>query len=205
MGWASAARTPTFDELYKAVQALPEGVTGEILEPGVIRTMGRPGGPHRIGNWAIRRSLTDDDRWEGGRGWWFEQEAEVRLLSDRLAVPDISGWRVEDAIAAPPPFAFENPICRLPDWCCEILSRSTVKVDRDIKLPLYAEAGIAWIWIVDPEARTAEIIRTTERRAELVETVEGDVKRAIPPFASIIDTSRWWVTPPGPRLQDSEE
>ena len=37
------------------------------------------------------------------------------------------------------------------------------------------------------------------------QTVEGDVKRASPPFASIIDTSRWWVTPPGPRLQDSEE
>jgi Uma2 family endonuclease len=205
MGSPSAARTATFEELYRAVQALPQGLTGEILEPGIIRTMGRPGGPHRIGARAIWRSLADDDRWEGGRGWWFEQEAEVRLLRERLVVPDLSGWRLDGGVAAPPAFAFVNPIVRLPDWCCEILSRSTEKVDREIKLPLYAEAGIAWIWIVDPEARKAEIFRTAEQRIELVETVEGDVKREIPPFASTVDTCRWWVTPPGPRLQDSEE
>jgi Uma2 family endonuclease len=167
--------------------------------------MCRPGGPHRIGARAIWRSLADDDLWEGGRGWWFEQEAEIRFLGDRLVVPDISGWRLDDQAAVPPAFAFKNPIVRVPDWCCEILSRSTEKVDREIKLPLYAEASIGWIWLVDPEARRAEIMKMADRKIELVDTVEGNVKRAIPPFASIVDTSRWWVAPPGPRLQDSEE
>jgi Uma2 family endonuclease len=205
MGSASAARTATFEELYQAIRALPEGLTGEILEPGVIRTMGRPGGPHRIGARAIWRALEDDDRWEGGRGWWFEQEAEIRLLRERLVVPDLAGWRLDSGAATPPPFVFENPITRPPAWCCEVLSRSTEKVDRDLKLPLFAEAGVEWVWIVDPETRKAEILRTAEHRIEVVETIEGDVKRALPPFASIVDTSRWWVTPPGPRLQDSEE
>ena len=38
---SAAERNATFEELYRAIQALPPGLTGEILEPGVIRTMGR--------------------------------------------------------------------------------------------------------------------------------------------------------------------
>jgi hypothetical protein len=32
---------PSFEALYAEVRALPHGSTGEILEPGVLRTMGR--------------------------------------------------------------------------------------------------------------------------------------------------------------------
>lgn len=192
---ATAERIPTFEELYQAIQALPPGLTGEILEPGVIRTMGRPGGPHRIGARAILRSLGDDDAWAGGRGWWLEQEAEIRF-ADKLAVPDLSGWRVGEAEPLPPPFVFDNPIVRCPDWCCELLSQSTHTVDRDIKVPLYANAGVGWIWLVDPEGRRAEIVRSENRTAALVEVIEGDVIRVIPPFESVIDTSRWWVAKP---------
>jgi Uma2 family endonuclease len=77
-----------------------------------------------------------------------------------------------------------------------VLSRSTERVDREIKVPLYARAGVAWLWLVDPEARRAEILRTAAGQMELVETVEGDVRRALPPFSSVVDTSRWWVTRP---------
>jgi Uma2 family endonuclease len=191
-----AARFATFQELYQAIEALPPGLTGEILEPGVIRTMGRPGGPHRIGAWAIRRSLGDDDIWEGGRAWWLEQEAEIRLLADRLAVPDLSGWRLADGEPAPPGFAFDNPIVRVPQWCCELLSASTEKVDRELKVPLYAEAGVEWIWLVDPERRRVEVLRAHAREIEVVLALEGDVRRSIPPFASVVDTSRWWISRP---------
>lgn len=196
MASSAAARIPTFDELYRAIEALPPGLTGEILEPGVIRTMGRPGGPHRLSARAIWRSLAGDDAWEDGRGWWLEQEAELRLLGERLAVPDLSGWRVAADATLPPAFAFENPIVVRPDWCCEILSRSTEKIDREQKVPLYVEAGIEWIWLVDPIARRAEILRTAGAHPEVVEIVEGDVRRPLPPFASLIDTARWWVSPP---------
>jgi hypothetical protein len=43
----AALKLPTFDDLYAEIAALPEGVTGEILEPGVLRTMSRPGKRHR--------------------------------------------------------------------------------------------------------------------------------------------------------------
>lgn len=189
-----AERIPSFAELYRAIEALPPGLTGEILEPGVIRTMGRPGGSHRLAARAIARAFGDDDRWEGGHGWWFEQEAEIRFLGNRLAVPDLSAWRIGDDQPVPPSFVFDNPIVSRPDWCCEILSNSTHKTDREIKVPLYAAAGVEWIWLVDPGVCRAEILRTSGGAAELVDTVEGAVRRAVPPFASVIDTARFWAS-----------
>jgi Uma2 family endonuclease len=196
MARATAERIPTFEELYQAIEALPPGLTGEILEPGVIRTMGRPGGAHRLGARAIWRSLSEDDVWEGGRGWWLEQEAEIRLLGERLVVPDVSGWRVDTTEATPPAFVLENPIDRVPTWCCEVLSPSTERSDREAKLPLYAAAAVEWVWLVDPEAKRAEIFRAHQGIPELVEVISGDVRRAIPPFESVIDTSRWKAAAP---------
>src|SRR5690606_8997701 len=44
-----------------------------------------------------------------------------------------------------------------PDLAIEILSPSTVRADRKLKLPLYAKHGVAEYWIVDPEDRSVEI------------------------------------------------
>lgn len=191
-----AERVPTFEELYRAIEALPPGLTGEILEPGVIRTMGRPGGGHRIAARGVARSLIGDDRWEGGLDWWIEHEAEIRLLERRLAVPDLSGWQLAREQPVPPPFVFDNPITVVPSWCCEVLSDSSRTVDREVKVPLYAEAGVGWIWLVDPDSRTLEVFHAHSAGAELVEQMTGAVHRSIPPFTSLIDTSRWWVDPP---------
>jgi hypothetical protein len=193
---SAAQRIATFEELYRAIQALPPGLTGEILEPGVIRTMGRPGGGHRIAARGIARSLTGDDQWEGGFGWSLEHEAEIRF-GDRLAVPDLSGWRLAQDQPVPLAFVFQNPITRCPDWCCEVLSDSTRRIDREIKLPLYAESGVEWIWLVDPDARRVDVLRARAGQVDLLESLEGPVKRAIQPFASLVDTGRWWVESPG--------
>jgi Uma2 family endonuclease len=189
---SAAQRVPTFDDLYQAIIALPHGITGEILERGVIHTMGRPGGPHRFTAYNIRRSLQAEDGAGGGTGWWLETEAEVRLLVERLGVPDLSGWRLRENDAVPPAFMFD-PIDRRPDWCCEVLSPSTEKIDREIKTPLYAAAGVAWIWLVDPVARRIEVMQSTDGVAALVEIVEGDETRPIPPFASAVTTAQWWL------------
>ena len=139
--------------------------------------------------------MTGDDQWEGGLGWWLEQEAELRFGS-RLAVPNLSGWRLAQGQPVPPPFVFDNPIASCPDWCCEVLSDSTRRIDREIKLPLYAESGVEWIWLVDPDARRLDVMRAQAGRVEVVDSIEGPVKRVIQPFTSLIDTSRWWVESP---------
>ncbi len=192
----AAERTPTFEELYRAIEALPEGLTGEILEPGVIRTMGRPGAAHRFTARRLLAAFGDDDAAEGGQGWWFEAEAEIRLLADRLVVPDVAAWRLAPEEGVPPDFVQDNPIVAVPGWCAEILSPRTRSVDRAQKLPLYAEAGVEWVWLIDPEARRVELFETVGGKPQARGVVDGDTKRALPPLDSVVELSRWWLPQP---------
>ncbi len=187
----SARVLPTFDELYAEIWQLPEHLTGEILEPGVVRTMSRPGARHQFASRRIARSLADHDLLESGRGWWFEIEREVRL-GDRLMVPDIAGWRVEEA----PAFVDENPILIVPDWCCEILSPSTARDDRLLKLPLYARLGVEWIWLVDVRAHSVEVFRSHEQLPALVHAARDDEGAVLPPFGSTFEVGRYWKPSP---------
>ena len=43
-----------------------------------------------------------------------------------------------------------------PDLAVEIVSPSSKKADRVVKSAAYAESGISWYWIVDPDERTIE-------------------------------------------------
>ncbi len=45
-----------------------------------------------------------------------------------------------------------------PDLVVEVLSSSTARMDRLLKLNRYAEAGVREYWLVDPAARTIEIL-----------------------------------------------
>jgi Uma2 family endonuclease len=174
---AAAPHLPSFEELYAEIQALPEGVTGEILEPGVIETMSRPGKAHRRAAKRGLLALSAFDVEQGGAGWWIEVEAEVRF-GPRLLVPDLSGWRVDRV----PDLPEDNPITILPDWTCEILSTTTARTDRAIKLPHYARSGVPWIWLVDPALRTIEVYETERGRPALAMTAgEADVVK-LPPF-----------------------
>lgn len=185
-----ARRLPTFEELYREIAALPQGVTGEILGPGWLRTMSRPGGRHGRAAWKTRRGLRGSDLLEGGHGWWFELEREI-VFGERLLVPDLAGWRAEEE----PDFADQNPIEVRPDWVCEILSRTTQRGDRAVKLPVYAGAGVGHVWIVDPEACTLEVYESRDGQAVLVATAVGDVRRVLPPFPDELDVGGLWKRP----------
>jgi hypothetical protein len=51
---ARPPQLPTFDELYRQIAALPEHVTGQILRPGVMTTMSRPGVAHQLARgWTL--------------------------------------------------------------------------------------------------------------------------------------------------------
>jgi Uma2 family endonuclease len=51
----------------------------------------------------------------------------------------------------------EDWIRGAPDLVIEILSPSTAKRDRTLKLNLYQRQGVAEYWIVDPETKTVEV------------------------------------------------
>lgn len=184
-----ALQRPSFQELYEQIVALPEGMTGEILVPGVLSTMARPGKSHRNAAKRMGRDLDRFDRRLGGTGWWIEEETEIRFPLDRLAVPDLCGFRVERV----PELPDDNPLEILPDWCCEILSPKTARSDRRIKLPLYATCGVAWSWLVDPERRMVEVFETVGGRPTLVLTAVEDERILLPPFDQPFDLSPWWL------------
>jgi hypothetical protein len=59
-----AHRPRSFEELYAEIERLPEGMTGEILEDGVLRVTSRPGKRHRraAGAGVDALSGVDDER-----------------------------------------------------------------------------------------------------------------------------------------------
>lgn len=193
MAGDAAARIPFFDDLYAEIARLRPGLTGEILEPGVLRVMSRPGRRHRRAHKLVLSALRGADEGDRGTGWWIEVEVEVRLPSDRLAVPDLSGWRVERV----PELPDENPLTIVPDWCCEVLSPTTAKDDRRLKLPLYAASGVPHVWLVDPDARLVEVFETRAGKATLVTTAADDETVPLPPFPDIpVELARLWLPTP---------
>jgi len=141
--------------LYESLEALPEGVTGEILN-GQLYTQSRPSGPHGHVAFRIDRSIgrSYGDGVDGPGGWWIYPEPEVHFVRDtEVAVPDLAGWRRERMLYLPEDQRFEV----VPDWVCEILSPSTKWKDRKDKMPLYARYGVRYAWLIDPVERTLEV------------------------------------------------
>ena len=50
-----------------------------------------------------------------------------------------------------------------PDLAVEILSPSTSKLDRTIKMRLYERSGVREYWVVDPERKRIEVLNLTDR------------------------------------------
>ena len=60
-------------------------------------------------------------------------------------MPDIAYWK-EDRRAE---LGMEASIFPAPDFVIEILSKSTEKIDRELKFESYAEAGVQEYWLID--------------------------------------------------------
>ncbi len=72
-----------------------------------------------------------------------------------------------------------------PDWVCEILSPSTARKDRTLKLPLYARYGVPHAWLVDPLARTLEAFELRAGVWALIATLAESDPVRVPPFDAV--------------------
>jgi Uma2 family endonuclease len=176
------------------LEALPESVVGELIR-GVLHTMPRPRPRHGNAAAAVSGDLYGPfDRGRGGPGgWWIVVEPGVRLAAldiDEI-VPDVAGWRRETLPALPEHFV------TAPDWVCEVLSPSTRRHDLITKRPLYAEAGVRWMWIVDVDARTLIASRLHDGKwLELGTWSDDDVARVEPFDAIEVRLADLWGDPP---------
>jgi Uma2 family endonuclease len=186
------ARTQPRPSLYEQLEALPEGLTGEILN-GQLYAFPRPSLPHGL----AAASLTDElvgpfQKGRGGPGgWWIIVEPELHFILDtEVDVPDLAGWRRERMPV--PPEGHRATV--VPDWVCEILSPSTESVDREIKLPIYARFGVAHAWLLDPRARTLEAYALEGGAWRAIARHGGGERVRVPPFDAVeIDLADLWV------------
>jgi Uma2 family endonuclease len=147
----------TYDDLVR----VPEHLVGEIAG-GELYATPRPGSRH------------------GPGGWWIRFEPELRLGDDVL-VPDLAGWRRQRL----PDFPDTASFTLAPDWACEVVSPSTERLDRSRKLPIYAREGVGHAWLVNPAARTLEVLRRDASHWLLLAVHGGDEVVRVEPFAAV--------------------
>lgn len=70
----------------------------------------------------------------------------------------------------------------VPDWICEVVSKSTEEHDREVKMPIYAREGVRHAWLLDPGKRTLEVYARGESGGwgEAVVFRGAEVVRAVP-------------------------
>ncbi|RXF73881.1 Uma2 family endonuclease [Hansschlegelia zhihuaiae] len=162
---------------YADLEAVPPHLVAEIID-GRLETHPRPRPSHGGAANELGYELTGPyGRGRGGPGGWlFLPEPELHLGLD-VVVPDFAGWRRERLPAEPQTTYIETP----PDWVCEILSPSTERLDRGSKRRIYAEAGVGFLWLLDPSARILEAFALAAGRWLLQATFEmGDEVRVAP-------------------------
>ena len=182
---APAAQPATRTDLAN----LPEHVVGEIIE-GVLYTFPRPGPRHVDIEGLLHGDLKSP--FQRGRrgpgGWWILVEPGIELPDSPEVVPDLAGWRRNRLLSLP-----DGPITVVPDWVCEILSRSTRGHDQRIKRPFYARVGLSYLWFVDLDGRTLSVSKLVGGRwLEIAIFGEGDRVHAEPFEVVEIDLSEWW-------------
>jgi Uma2 family endonuclease len=174
---------------YRDVLDAPAHMVAEIAN-GRLHLHPRPASRHARASFWLAFSL-------GGRGpadptgpggWHFAIEPELHLGPDVL-VPDLAGWRRERM----PVFPDTPAIDLAPDWACEILSPGTRRFDLTEKRELYRVAGVAHLWLVDPDARTLEAFTLTAGAWTLAAAFQdGDAIRAAPFEALTFPLNALW-------------
>lgn len=174
---------------YQDVLAAPERMIAEIID-GDLHTSPRLSPLHAHAKTAIGSTVFSAfSRETAASARWVVLNGPEIHFRDDILVPDIAGWRRERMPERPS----EPYITVYPDWVCEVQSPSTVRMDRVHKKRIYAREGVQYMWLVDPEAETLEVLVRSGDLWQEVGLYSGDDKARAVPFDAIeLDLSRWW-------------
>ncbi len=179
---------------YADLEAVPPHLVAELLF-GELVTHPRPTGRHSEVHFKLGSVLGGPfgEGLGGPGGWRFLTEPELHL-DDDIAVPELAGWRVERIPGPPAPDPLSPvKITLRPDWVCEVLSPRTEKYDRGDKREIYAAAGVAHLWLVDPRIELIEVFALDGGRWRLLGTHAGAATVRAAPFDAIeLALARIW-------------
>jgi Uma2 family endonuclease len=169
---------------YADLLALPDDVRAEVLAGQVVTSPAALPRHSKVQGSARRfigGPFDDDDGRGGPGGWWIFVEVDIALGLHDIVRPDLSGWR-RDRLPRPGP---TRPIEVVPDWVCEISSPSTAARDRVHKRKLYARAGVAHYWLIDPDARVLEALTLCDGAWLEAGVYDDESTARISPFEAI--------------------
>jgi Uma2 family endonuclease len=176
---------------YQDVLDAPVHMVAEVVD-GELYTHPRPRPRHTEAASALGGELFGPfRRGRGGPGgWWILDEPELHLGPEPdIIVPDLAGWRREPM----PELPTEAHFSLAPDWACEVLSASTAQLDRTRKVPIYTRENVPHVWLVDPDAKTLEVLELDGETYRLVATHGGDtVVQAVPFDAIELELGSLW-------------
>ncbi|WP_394833344.1 Uma2 family endonuclease [Pendulispora rubella] len=136
----------TWDDFIKLDEDdLRELIDGELVEVEV------PGLPHEH---IVAHVVTELRVWakqNGGRV--FPSGVKVYISERRGVMPDAQYYAKDHPAAQRP---VERRVRRSPDLAVEVLSPSSRRIDRVVKLGYYASVGTLEYWLIDPEAQTLD-------------------------------------------------
>jgi len=184
-------RVPPFDRpaTYEDLIKVPDTMVAEILDDE-LHASPRPAMKHV--NVSSSLGVLIGAPYHHGRGgpggWWILDEPELHFGRNVL-VPDLAGWRRTRM-----PRISDTAFCSLaPDWVCEVLSPSTASIDRVKKLRIYAAEQVGYAWLVDPAARTLEVLRLEAGHWTILATHGGSEGVRAEPFTDIeIELASLW-------------
>ncbi|MCB1741809.1 MAG: Uma2 family endonuclease [Gammaproteobacteria bacterium] len=180
-----SARTASHEDLL----GVPSRLVAEILN-GRLVTHPRPPPRQAFAASSLRHELIGPfQKGRGGPGGWcISGEPELHMGAD-VMVPDIAGWRREHLHTLPETAGIETA----PDWVCEILSPTTARDDRVVKMALYARDDIDHLWLIDPDLRMLEVYALESGRWLLLESHRDDARITAPPFGAVeIELDALW-------------
>lgn len=179
----------TYDDILK----LPDNMVGEIIG-GELYVSPRPSSKHALALSRLTGKLEPSfgGGGEGPGGWWIITEPEIHLgnkPNEEVFVPDLAGWRKETMPEFPDSAFFDIT----PDWVCEILSPSNMRLDRTKKVPLYASFGVKHLWLINPRDKTLEVFRLENSRWTLLSSYAEVDKVRVEPFQDMeFDLGTLW-------------
>jgi len=155
----------------------------EVYEGGVLVVSPAPGVGHQRASYWLHRALAQAAAAAGADAEVLEA-VNVSLPGGKLLVPDVV------VVAAG---AIDENTTRVPSDAVvavvEVVSPSTVSIDRAVKPAMYAEAGIPVYWRVELHETPKIVVCTLRQRNYVTHTtlMAGTTGRITRPFPVVLD------------------
>jgi Uma2 family endonuclease len=158
-------------------ERLPEHVKAELIDGEIVVTPA-PSDWHEAVLARLMYRLHDH----------FGEETPNRLRGSRT---EVSAWEEgEEKILQPDAVVFPEGTkstgrdwkAPTPVWVAEVLSASTAKRDRGVKIRLYGAAGVREAWLVGPDSETVEVFDLASKGQRVFAKGERAESNAIPGF-----------------------